>query len=156
MMKGRIKTLAGGLARGARFVAREPLSGLLVLRMAAWVAAASLLLKLMPFERAMVLITPLRRRRPPASDPAATQARLSRLIDSLLATDFWLYTPTCWKRAPVLYRFLALSGIRTRVVFGVRRKETGALDGHAWLEADGQPLLESVNPDYKITFSYPA
>lgn len=155
-MKGRLTTLSRGLARGARLVAREPLSGLLVLRMAAWVAAASLLLKLMPFERAMVLITPLRRRRAPASDPAATQARLSRLIDSLLATDFWLYTPTCWKRAPVLYRFLALSGISTRVVFGVRRKETGALDGHAWLEADGQPLLETTTPDYKITFSYPA
>ena len=141
-MTGRIKTLA----RGARFAAREPLSALLLLRMAAWVAAASLLLKLMPFERAMVLITPLRRGRAPADDPAGTQARLSRLLDLLLATDFWLYTPTCWKRAPVLYRFLALEGISTRVVFGVRRKETGALDGHAWLEADGRLLLERIAP----------
>jgi hypothetical protein len=155
-MNGRLKTLSGGIARAARFAAREPLSALLLLRMAAWVAATSLLLKVMPFGRAMVLITPLRRRRAPAHDPAETQARLSRLIDLLLAADFWLYTPTCWKRAPVLYRFLALNGISTRVVFGVRRKQTGALDGHAWLEADGEPLLERTAPDYKITFSYPA
>lgn len=155
-MKERITAISNGLARGARFVAREPLSGLLLLRMAAWVAAVSFLLKLMPFDRAMSLVTPLRRRSTHAGDPSATQARLSRLIDLLLATDFWLYTPTCWKRAPVLYRFLALEGIPTRVVFGVRRKETGALDGHAWLEADGRPLLERTAPDYKVTYSYPA
>lgn len=155
-MKERLRTLSRGLARGARFAAREPLSALLVLRMAAWVAAASFLLKLMPFGRAMVLITPLRRRPAPARDTAETQARLSRLIDLLLAADFWLYTPTCWKRAPVLYRFLLLNGISTRVVFGVRRTEGGALDGHAWLEADGAPLLERTAPDYKVTFSYPA
>lgn len=28
------------------------------------------------------------------------------------------------------------------------------LDGHAWLEANGQPLLEKISPAYKITFSY--
>ena len=156
-MNGRLKTFSSKLSRAARFAAREPLSALLLLRMAAWVAAVSLLLKLMPFGRAMALVTPLRRRSAPASDTAATEARLSRLIDLLLAADFWLYTPTCWKRAPVLYRFLALEGIPTRVVFGVRRKESGALDGHAWLEADdGAPLLERSAPDYKITFSYPS
>ena len=155
-MNGRLTTLSRGIARAARFVAREPLSALLVVRMAAWVAAASLLLKLMPFERAMNVITPLRRRRAQAADPAATQARLSRLIDSLLAADFWLYTPTCWKRAPVLYRYLALQGIQTRVVFGVRKGDAGALDGHAWIESDGQPLLEKRAPAYTETFSFPA
>jgi len=156
-MRERLQSLSGRLAQAARFVAREPLSGLLIARMAAWVAATSLLLNLLPFEKAMVLITPLRRRAPvaDAAETAETQARLSRLLDLLLATDFWLYTPTCWKRAPVLYRFLALSGIRTRVVFGVRRQESGALDGHAWLEADGAPLLERTAPDYTVTFSYP-
>lgn len=143
------------LTQAARFTFREPLSSLLLLRMAAWVAVTSLLLNLLPFEKAMAIITPLRRRRP-VSDPAEVKLKLSRLIDLLLATDFWLYTPTCWKRAPVLYRYLALSGIESRVVFGVRKKESGALDGHAWLEVDGEPLLEKLTPDYTVTFGYPA
>ncbi|MCA1591845.1 MAG: lasso peptide biosynthesis B2 protein [Acidobacteria bacterium] len=73
----------------------------------------------------------------------------------LLATDFWIFTPTCWKRAPVLYRYLALHGIESRVLFGVRRDGEGLLDGHAWLEAKGRPLLETTAPTYKVTFSYP-
>jgi hypothetical protein len=132
-----------------------PGSALLAARMGAWVAALSLLVKLMPLPRAMALVAPRRARRDAPPDAALVQARLARLLDSVLAADCWVFTPTCWKRAPVLYRFLALSGIRTRVVFGVRRKESGALDGHAWLEADGEPLLERTAPDYTVTFSYP-
>jgi hypothetical protein len=56
----------------------------------------------------------------------------------------------------VLYRYLALHGIETRVVFGVRKEDEGLLAGHAWLEADGQPLLEAKSPDYSITYSFPA
>ena len=143
------------MLQAARFAVRDPRSGLLLLRMAAWVAFVSLIMQAWPLDRALALMTPLRTRRT-ARDPDVTQRRLSRLLDLLLATDFWLYTPTCWKRAPVLYRFLALNGIRTRVVFGVRKLETGALDGHAWLEADGEPLLEKVAPDYTVTYIYPA
>ena len=51
---------------------------------------------------------------------------------------------------------LALKGVRTRVVFGVRSEGAGKLDGHAWLEAEGEPLLEPVAPDYKVTYSFPA
>ena len=88
-------------------------------------------------------------------DAEKIQAELARLLDLLLAADFWVFTPTCWKRAPVLHRFLALRGIPTRVVFGVRREDRNALDGHAWLEAEGKPLLESTSPNYTVTFSHP-
>lgn len=154
-LREQAQRLLGHFAQAARFMVRDPRSGFLIFRMAGWVAAASLLLRLLPFERAMLIITPLRRRAQ-AANPSDTQLQLSRLIDLLLATDFWLYTPTCWKRAPVLYRYLALHGIESRVVFGVRKKESGSLDGHAWLEANGQPVLEKIAPDYKVTFSYPA
>jgi hypothetical protein len=92
-------------------------------------------------------------------DASEVQLRLARLLDSVLAADFWVFTPTCWKRAPVLHRYLALSGIETRVLFGVRREGGGggdALSGHAWLEAGGRPLLEPTPPDYKVTYSFPA
>lgn len=141
-------------ARGARFVVREPEAALLALRMSAWVAALSLLVKFMPLPRALGLVAPGRLGRA-AGDAVETQAALARVLDALLASDFWFFTPTCWKRAPVLHRYLALRGIETRIVFGVRREGDNALSGHAWLEREGRPLLEAEAPDYRVTYSFP-
>src|ERR1051326_4066800 len=163
----------GLVPRAARFALREPGAALTVLRMAAWVAAVSLLLKRMPLPRVLNLVEPRRRRTRAGRDAAETQARrdaaqtqtrladetqakLARLLDALLATNVLCFTPTCWKRAPVLHRFLALEGIETRVLFGVRRDGAGELGAHAGLEAGAQPLLESTAPDYKVTYSFPA
>jgi hypothetical protein len=155
-------TLAGLLSRSGRVVSRairyglrEPGAALLVLRMAAWVAALSLLVKLLPLPRIMRVMTPLTRRAP-APHPASTQEKIARLLDRLLALDILMFTPTCWKRAPVLYRYLALNGIESRIVFGVRKGDEGLLDGHAWLERGGEPLLEKTIPTYTVTFSFPA
>jgi hypothetical protein len=148
---GRTAALA---SRGARFVVREPGSVLLALRMSAWVAALSLLVKLLPLPRALGLVAPSRLG-PAARDPEAAQDALARLLDSVLAADFWVFTPTCWKRAPVLHRYLAQRGIETRIVFGVRREGEDALSGHAWLERGGEPLLETDAPDYRVTYSFP-
>lgn len=141
-------------ARGASFVVREPGSALLALRMSAWVAALSLFVKFMPLPRALGLVAPGRLGRATGGD-AETQAALARALDSVLASDFWVFTPTCWKRAPVLHRYLALRGIETRIVFGVRREGDDALSGHAWLEREGRPLLEAEAPDYRVTYSFP-
>jgi hypothetical protein len=152
----RLKAYAALPSRAARLVLCEPGSALLAARMGAWVAALSLLVKLLPLPRAMALVTPRRARRNLPPDAALVQARLARLLDSVLAADFWVFTPTCWKRAPVLHRYLALNGIDTRVLFGVRREGSDALSGHAWLEAGGVPILEKTPPDYKVTYSFPA
>jgi hypothetical protein len=135
----------------------EPGSALLALRMGAWVVALTLLMRVLPLPRAMRLVAPRRPGRR-SGDAARVQTRLAGLLDSVLAANFWVFTPTCWKRAPVLHRYLALSGIETRVLFGVRRGDGGgdALSGHAWLEAGGEPLLETTPPDYKVTYSFPA
>ena len=142
-------------ARAARLLVREPGSALLAARMGAWVVALSLLVRVLPLPRAMALVSPRRAGRDAPADAALVQARLARLLDSVLAADFWVFTPTCWKRAPVLHRYLALSGIDTRVLFGVRREGADALSGHAWLEAGGEPILEKTPPDYKVTYSFP-
>ncbi len=152
----RLKAYAALPTRAARLVVCEPGSALLAARMGAWVVALSLLVKLMPLPRAMGLLTPRLSRRRTTADAEFVQARLARLLDSLLAADFWVFTPTCWKRAPVLHRYLALSGIDTRVLFGVRREGSDTLSGHAWLEASGEPILEKIPPDYKVTYSFPA
>ena len=151
----RLKAFAALPSRAARLVVCEPGSALLAARMGAWVVALSLLVKLMPLPRAMALVAPRRPRRRTAADTAHAQARLARILDSVLAADFWVFTPTCWKRAPVLHRYLALEGIDTRVLFGVRREGADALSGHAWLEAAGEPILEKTPPEYKVTYSFP-
>src|SRR5205814_2237884 len=142
-------------ARAARLTLGEPGAALLALSMACWVAALSLFVKLMPLPRALKLVAPRARGARAVADPAEVQESLARLLDSVLAADFLFLTPTCWKRAPVLHRYLALEGIETRVVFGVRREGEDVLSGHAWLEAGGEPLLETTPPDYKVTFSFP-
>jgi hypothetical protein len=38
----------------------------------------------------------------------------------------------------------------------VRKTGEGALDGHAWVEAGGAPVLEKTATDFSVTFSYPA
>lgn len=149
------RKLVQSISRAGRFAAREPGSACVALRMAFWVAALSLLVRFLPIKRALGLLTPRQRPAPPANTDEV-QRGLARLLDLLLAADFWVFTPTCWKRAPVLHRFLALRGIETRVVFGVRKGEADALDGHAWLEAGGEPVLETAPPNYKVTFSHPA
>ncbi|MDT5269731.1 MAG: Transglutaminase-like superfamily [Acidobacteriota bacterium] len=152
----RLKAYAALPTRAARLLLFEPGSALLAARMGVWVVMLSLLVKVMPLPRAMALVTPRRGARDEPADPALVQNRLALLLDSVLAADFWVFTPTCWKRAPVLHRYLALSGIDTRVLFGVRREGTDALSGHAWLEACGVPILEKTPPDYKVTYSFPA
>ena len=143
-------------SRAARFAFREPRSALTALCMASWVAALSLAVKFMPLPSALKLVVTNRRVAASTDDVAVEQARLARILDSVLAADFWFLTPTCWKRAPVLHRYLALRGIETRIVFGVRREGEDALSGHAWLEAGGEPLLETTVPDYLVTFRFPS
>ena len=142
------------IPRAARLILRKPRVALMVLRMTSWVAVVSVSIKALPLPRAMRLLGP--HSRSIASGNSAKSEAIASLLDSLLATNFLFLTPTCWKRAPVLRRFLALEGIETCIVFGVRRDGDEQLTGHAWLEADGKPLLEPTTPEYKITFTYPS
>ena len=86
----------------------------------------------------------------------ADQERLARAIDQLLSVDVWMFKPICWKRAAVLHRYLSRSGTPTRIIFGVRNDKSGAVTGHAWLEAAGEPILESSPPEYVVTYRFPS
>lgn len=141
--------------RASRFLCRDPRSALLLLRMAWWVVALSVMVRALPLPRVFSIITP-RHRHVSTGDSATTQARLAQLLDLLLSANWLVFTPTCWKRAAVLHRYLALNGIETQIVFGVRREGEGVLAGHAWLEVSGQPILEADAPNYRVTYSFPA
>ena len=71
------------------------------------------------------------------------------------AIDLFVFRRSCWKRAIVLHRFLALNGIESRINFGVRKESNGTLNGHAWLEHGGRPILEHDAGAYVVAFSLP-
>jgi hypothetical protein len=139
------------LSRGTRKLVTRPDEAWLLMRMAWWVVVLSATARCYSLPRALQIVAGDQKR----SDEALNRDDLARAIDLLLSADFLMFKPICWKRAAVLHRYLSRSGTPTRIIFGVRNESDGKVDGHAWLEADGQPILETTPPDYVVTYSFP-
>ena len=122
--------------------------------MAWWVAVLSVTARFYSLPRALEIVAGNRNDRR-LSQAAATQEELARAIDLLLSADVLMFKPICWKRAAVLHRYLLRNGINTRIIFGVRNDTSGKVDGHAWLEANGKPILETAPPEYEVTYRFP-
>ena len=146
----------GKAARLLKSVTRKCISrpgeAWLLLRMAWWVAVLCVTARLYSLPRALQIVAGNNNGKQPADIDAN---ELARAIDLLLSVDFLIFTPICWKRAAVLHRYLSHGGIPTRIIFGVRNETGGNVAGHAWLEHDGQPILENAPPEYVITYSFP-
>jgi hypothetical protein len=123
-------------------------------RMALWVVLISILARLTSLPRAQRVASFGIHPASPGGG-SATPAELARAIDSVLAIDLFVFKKSCWKRALVLHRFLALNGIESRINFGVQRAVDGSVHGHAWLEHQGRALLETDAGAYVVTFSLP-
>jgi transglutaminase superfamily protein len=139
------------LATGRKAVNR-PSEAWLLLRMAWWVAVVSVTARYYSLPRALEIVAGNGEK---TSGHEMTQDELARAIDLLLSADVLMFKPICWKRAAVLHRYLSRNGIPTRIIFGVRNEAGGMVDGHAWLEANGQPILEKTPPQYVVTYSFP-
>ena len=139
------------LSRGTRKLVTRPGEAWLLLRMAWWVVVLSATARYYSLPRALQIVAGDQKR----AHEALNRDDLARAIDLLLSADFLMFTPVCWKRAAVLHRYLSRSGTQTRIIFGVRNESDGKVDGHAWLEADGQPILETTPPNYVVTYSFP-
>ncbi len=122
-----------------------------MLRMAWWVAVLSVMARCYSLPRALQIVAGNQKR----SVEALNGEDLARAIDLLLSADVLVFKPICWKRAAVLHRYLSRNGTKTKIIFGVRNDSGGKFDGHAWLEADGQPILEKDPPNYVVTYSFP-
>jgi hypothetical protein len=133
---------------------RHPGQLFLMLRMAWWVGVVSLMARSWSLPRALKVVSGGSYGR--SGQGNTTPDHLAHTIDQLLSADVLWFRPKCWKRAAVLRRYLLQNGIFTTVVFGVRRDQEGKLDGHAWLESNGQPILESSALDYVVTFRFPS
>ena len=142
------------LARVTRKFLRRPGEAWLLLRMAWWVTVLSATARFYSLPGALQIVAG-NASGSGRSSRFVSREDLARAIDLVLSADFLMFKPVCWKRAAVLHRYLSRNGTPTKIIFGVRR-ESGKVDGHAWLEADGQPILESTPPDYVVTYSFPS
>ncbi|HKP82171.1 MAG TPA: lasso peptide biosynthesis B2 protein, partial [Pyrinomonadaceae bacterium] len=142
------------LKMSRKFVS-HPGEALLFCRMAWWVAVLSATARFYSLPRALQIVagTGNRNRTLPA---VANQEELARVIDCVLSANLLMFKPSCWKRAAVLHRYLSHNGVSTRIIFGVRNETGGKVAGHAWLECNGQPILESAPPEYVVTYSFPS
>jgi hypothetical protein len=139
----------------ARKFVSQPGEALLLCRMAWWVAVLSVAARYYSLPRALQIVAGNENQKQ-SSREAANQDELAHAIDLLLSADFLIFKPICWKRAAVLHRYLLRNGIPTRIMFGVRNATGGKVAGHAWLEAEGNPILESSPPEYVVTYSFPS
>lgn len=131
---------------------RNPRRALLIFRMANWLVLFTILMRFLSMPRALQFVSA------PLRDGAnkIDEKQLASAVDSLLSADVFVFRPSCWKRAAILHRYLALEGIESRINFGMRKDDDGEMRGHAWLERSGRAILETTPPDYKITYSFPA
>jgi transglutaminase superfamily protein len=141
--------------RATRKVFVDPGEAWLVCRMAWWVSVLSIAARCYSLPRALAIVAGPQTNQPRSTD-AAVEQRLARAIDQLLSVDVLVFKPICWKRAAVLHRYLSRNGIATRIIFGVRNDADGKVAGHAWLEAEHGPILESAPPEYVVTYRFPS
>jgi hypothetical protein len=143
----------GRLARlSVGFIVKSPREAWLLVRMASWVVVITGLMRIQPLPRVLSLATPRKTLR----QTSVSNQRMAELLDLLLAADVFVFTPTCWKRAAVLYRYVSMNGTSAQIVFGVRKEGDGILNGHAWLESARKPILEKDPPLYRTTYSFPS
>src|SRR5215213_8134632 len=142
------------ISRATRLCVTRPDEAWLLVRMAWWVAVLSVTAWCYSLPRALQIVAGNKGNGRRSTD-AIDREDLARAIDLLLSADVLMFKPICWKRAAVLHRYLSRNGTPTRIIFGVRGETGGKVDGHAWLEADGQPILETTPPDYVVTYSFP-
>jgi hypothetical protein len=142
------------ILRALQLTIRDPARAWLLARMAGWIVVLSVLARLLPLSRALQIVSTEVRRK--SGKPDVDPVQLSTAMDALLEADFFVFKPSCWKRATVLHRYLALGGSATTIRFGVRKEVDSELKGHAWLEKEGKPILESSPPVYTVTYSFPS
>lgn len=139
----------------ARKSFREPGEALLLLRMAWWVAILSGAVKLLSLPRALELVSGPDSLNERPKHNSQLPEHLGNSIDLLLSANVLFIKPICWKRAAVLRRYLSKEGFATKIMFGVKPEDKTKVSGHAWLELNGQPILEASPPDYVVTYTFP-
>jgi hypothetical protein len=120
--------------------------------MAVWVLILSALVRIWSLPRALRFISI----QGTSAGPITDDQELPTAIDAILGANISVFKPICWKRAAVLHRYIGLRGLESTIVFGVRKEAAGELQGHAWVEHEGQPIFEPFPPAYTVTYTFPS
>lgn len=112
----------------------------LVLRMMAWRMALPLLRRTVPVRALVGWMSP---RRPIGLSDAARRQRVDAIRYFIAQGGRLVVSTNCLERSLMLYRFLAEAGAAPRLVLGVTR-EDARVEGHAWVELDGEPLGDTT------------
>jgi hypothetical protein len=89
----------------------------------------------------------------PAPEPADAErimAQLAWWVDAVIRRGHPVVRPGCLTRGVTLYYALRRCGVAVDLCFGVG-PDQGAMAGHCWLDLDGRPVLERVDPLSKFT-----
>ena len=78
-------------------------------------------------------------------DPDLVTAQLGRWVDSIMRRGRPVVRPGCQTRGVTLYYALRRQGLDVALCFGVGTV-AGTTEGHCWIDLDGRPLLEQVDP----------
>jgi hypothetical protein len=84
--------------------------------------------------------------------PIAEEAALA---SERLFSRLGLLPDTCLYRSLARYAVLRRAGHPARFCMGLDPKAAEIL-GHAWVEIDGEPVGETLEPGLTVTFAYPA
>lgn len=109
------------------------------------------LLRVLPLDRAVSLVTP--RVVLPAGD-ARVLVAIERITDLLTRRLPGLRT-ACMKRALMRYVLLRRRGYDASFVIGVRPGGAEGFEAHAWVTLDGAPIMERDAVDYRSSFVWP-
>jgi len=150
---GRSSSARGGSA-GRRRPARTPADIVLAARMAAVAAWVPVLMRVTSLPRAMTVLDP---GLGPRAAGATVLERHLRVAEGLFRDARRRLGSNCMRRSLVLFRFLRRAGFGAEIVFGIKRGGDKGLDGHAWIELDGEPILEDGDPraEFSVVFRYP-
>jgi hypothetical protein len=94
-----------------------------------------------------------------ALSPGAVEAKPLEVVEDALSTSQRIVSrlrlpDTCLYRSLARYALLRRAGHPVRFVMAIDPKKP-ELEGHAWIELDGVPLGEEVEPGLAVTFTYP-
>src|SRR5688572_5834627 len=113
---GRAVARHSAVKRALRLARREPAAFWLSCRVACWILILSVAARTFSLPAALRLLRPLRVGRRSAVPETIVAGRLAHRVDALLRLEWLVFNPSCWKRAALLHRYLALEGIETRIV----------------------------------------
>ena len=142
------------VSKVVKLIGTRPGRAILLLRLGLWVAILSVVVKLCSLPRALRIVSASTRG--PSQAGARSEQELVTAVDAILGLNIFVFRPVCWKRAAILHRYLSVRGRTTTIKFGLRKGPGNSLDGHAWLEADGRPILETAIPNYTVTYVFPS